>query len=351
MRRLPVFFLIDVSESMIGEPIRQVEEGLGTIIKELKRDPYALETVYISVIIFAGKAKTIAPLTDIISFYPPRLPIGGGTSFGHGLGHLMFEMRSNVARTTAERKGDWRPIVFLFTDGAPTDEYQPAINEWQQNWKTKANLVAVSFGDGADTSILSKLTENVLVFKNTDAQSYKDFFKWITASIQASSQSVNMHNRDDLDMAPADNSVLEKVPGGASSTPTSIDTNVATFIAKCQNTKKHYLIKYDRVQSQREMFGMAYNASGYRLAGAFPLGEDYFELTEGEGPSNATVNTDELLGFPHCPCCGNSYGFCLCPCGGLFCMGDADSATCPWCSRQLRMGGEGGSMNVSRTKG
>ena len=39
MRRLPIYFLIDVSESMAGEPIQQVEEGLSTIIQTLKKDP------------------------------------------------------------------------------------------------------------------------------------------------------------------------------------------------------------------------------------------------------------------------------------------------------------------------
>ena len=28
MRRLPIYFLIDVSESMVGEPIKQVENGM-----------------------------------------------------------------------------------------------------------------------------------------------------------------------------------------------------------------------------------------------------------------------------------------------------------------------------------
>ena len=51
MRRLPIYFLIDVSESMVGEPIMQVEDGISTIIKELRSDPYALETAYISIIV------------------------------------------------------------------------------------------------------------------------------------------------------------------------------------------------------------------------------------------------------------------------------------------------------------
>jgi uncharacterized protein YegL len=78
MRRLPIYFLIDISESMVGEPIQQVEEGLASIIDALKSDPYALETVWVSVIVFAGQPKTLVPLQEIVNFYPPRFPIGSG---------------------------------------------------------------------------------------------------------------------------------------------------------------------------------------------------------------------------------------------------------------------------------
>ena len=44
MRRLPIYFLVDVSESMAGTPIEEVERGMRTIIQELRVDPYALET-------------------------------------------------------------------------------------------------------------------------------------------------------------------------------------------------------------------------------------------------------------------------------------------------------------------
>lgn len=44
MRRLPIYFLVDVSESMVGEPIQQVENGMRQIVQELRTDPYALET-------------------------------------------------------------------------------------------------------------------------------------------------------------------------------------------------------------------------------------------------------------------------------------------------------------------
>ena len=85
MRRLPVFFVLDCSESMIGENLKKMTDGLQMIVGDLRKDPHALETAWVSVIAFAGVARTIVPLHEIASFYPPRLPVGGGTSLGAAL--------------------------------------------------------------------------------------------------------------------------------------------------------------------------------------------------------------------------------------------------------------------------
>lgn len=52
MRHLPVYILIDTSGSMKGEPIESVKVGLPDMIAALRLDPYALETVCISIITF-----------------------------------------------------------------------------------------------------------------------------------------------------------------------------------------------------------------------------------------------------------------------------------------------------------
>lgn len=104
MRRLPIYFLVDVSESMVGEPIQQVQDGMRMIVQELRTDPYALETAYISVIAFAGKAKSVTPLTELYKFYPPTFPIGGGTSLGAALNFLMDDMDKSLVKTTLEKK-------------------------------------------------------------------------------------------------------------------------------------------------------------------------------------------------------------------------------------------------------
>ncbi|MET3981011.1 uncharacterized protein YegL [Mucilaginibacter sp. UYP25] len=346
MRRLPVYFLIDVSESMIGDPIQQVEEGLATIIKSLKAEPTAIETVWISIIIFAGQAKTLVPLQELINFYPPKFPIGSGTSLSKGLGHLMFELRKNTIKTSHEVKGDWKPIVYLFTDGVPTDNTTNAIREWRQNWERATNLVAISFGCETDNQQLNELTDNVLHFNNTDSSAYKKFFKWVTDSIKTSSESVEI-NKTGFELAKVDENTLSKIDLSKNRKTESIDNNFVVLSAKCQKSKRPYLMKYKRHVS---INGNGDIDKDYRLVGAFQVDNNYFELSD-ETTTNLRINTEELLGAPTCPCCGNQFAFAACVCGKLHCIGNETTSICPWCGNEGTYGFGSGGFDVNRTQG
>ena len=352
MRRLPIYFLIDVSESMVGEPIQRVEEGLATIIQTLKTNPHALETVWVSIIVFAGQPRTLVPLQELVSFYPPKFPIGSGTSLANGLGHLMFELRRNVKKNTSERKGDWKPIVFLFTDGVPTDDTTAAIGEWKRNWARGTNTVAVSFGDEADTQVLRQLTDDVLHFKNTDAEAYAKFFRWISDSISASSESVE-NNGSGFDIRPIEEDVIEKIDEDSTlNRRNRVDPNFAVLVGKCQNTEQPYLMKYRKTHMpSRELPGMY--TQMYKLQGAFRVDKNYWELGGDEGGSSgSTMNTEELWGAPTCPCCGNQIAFAMCQCGNIHCIEGPSVAICPWCKREGHyMPSQGGGFDINRTRG
>jgi uncharacterized protein YegL len=340
MRRLPIYFLIDVSESMVGEPIEQVQDGMATIVKELRTDPYALETVYVSIIAFAGKAKKILPLTELCNFYPPKLPIGGGTSLGTVLDFLMHDLDISIHKTTLEEKGDWKPIIFIFTDGNPTDEYEKTFERWNQKYRQRASLVVISIGDNANVNIFGKLTDNVLVLKNADTESFKQFFKWVTASIKTSSVSVSKVGSDELLLAPIKDDNLQKIDL-EKHWPAKIDDNFVVILAMCQTTRQRYLIKYKH----------QFTDTSYRLVGAFPIdNEAYLELSEGR-QAVGKVNTSSLHGFPTCPCCGNQFGFSTCMCGGIHCCNDNRIQTCPWCGEQAEYGLGSGDLDVARTRG
>lgn len=350
MRRLPIYFLIDISESMVGEQIQQVEDGMASIIKAIKTDPYAIETVWVSIIVFAGQAKTLVPLQEVVSFYPPKFPIGGGTSLSKGLGHLMFELRKNIVKTTFEQKGDWKPIIFLFTDGVPTDDTKTAIAEWKQNWQRTANMVAVSFGDEADSNQLSELTENVLLFKNSTDEDYKKFFKWVTDSIKTSSISVE-NNSTGFELAKLDGETISKIDLTKNTAPKQfVDNNFVVLSAKCQNTKRPYLMKYKKIVNPTNVGGLQFDTLAYRLVGGFQVDNSYYELSD-ENALQAKVNSDELIGAPSCPCCGNQFAFAMCSCSKIHCIGDEDISTCPWCGNKGTYGSGEGGFDVNRTLG
>ena len=95
---------------------------------------------------------------------------------------------------------------------------------------------------------------------------------------------------------------------------------------------------------------MALNTIDYKLVGAYPIENTYFDLCEGDANLNK-INTSELVGFPTCPCCGNQFGFSHCGCGNIMCTGEEEVSKCPWCGIEAKFGFGEGSININRTRG
>ncbi len=198
MRRLPVYLLLDTSGSMFGEPIEAVKNGVQTLLNTLKSDPYALETAYLSIITFDSKAEQMVPLTELAAFQQPTIKASGCTALGGALSLLAQRVDEEVTKTTTEVKGDWKPLVFIMTDGLPTDNLDKGLENFRK--RKFGMVVACAAGQAADVRTLQKITENVVQLDTADSATIKAFFKWVSASISTSSKSIEDTGSDSMTM-------------------------------------------------------------------------------------------------------------------------------------------------------
>ena len=188
-RRLPIYIAIDTSGSMNGEPISSVNVGLQAMIHALRQDPHALDTVHLSIVTFDNEVKEIFPLMPLEEVQLPEItcPKSGATNLGAGLELVIQRMQRDVVKSSAEVKGDWRPMLFLMTDGAPSDT--ALFNEMVVKIKNCdfGRIIACAAGPRAKESFLKQITDTVVSLDTTDSAAFSSFFKWVSASVEQSS--------------------------------------------------------------------------------------------------------------------------------------------------------------------
>lgn len=335
MRRLPVYLLIDCSESMAGAAIDSVNAAIKGMVRDLRRTPHALETVAMSVIAFSGDARVVVPLTPVEMFQLPSLSIRPGTSLGRALDLLTSCLSADVVRTTKDRKGDWRPLVFLFTDGQPTDEWRGAVERIKALTAPRiANIYAIGCGDDVDFAVLHEITD--IVFKTTgaDAEAIRKAFVWITASVQSASTSVG----EGAERLPAldDDCALKEVPRGEYAQES--EPRQFFIHARCSKTKGDYLMRFVReVEDGPYVAKVAHKLEGYE---------------SGFGAKLPPVQSACLAGVPACPYCENGSA-AVCGCGGVMCidMRKPEGVICPHCGMEQQGGFTTGNFDVRQSAG
>ena len=210
-KHIACVLLVDVSGSMSGAAIRELNEGLRIFGEALQSDSKAYGCADVCVVSFGSTVQQVVPFCPAAEYVPPVLAAGGLTAMNEAIitGLDMIELRKQEYKDVGVDY--WRPWMFLLTDGAPTDNalYHDTQQRLQEalNGK-KINFFPMGIGADADTDTLKKYTRNGIgeVFR-ASKENFQEAFVWLSNSMSAITRSDPSMTKMELEPLPRSISV------------------------------------------------------------------------------------------------------------------------------------------------
>ncbi|MGR7920122.1 vWA domain-containing protein [Zobellella denitrificans] len=184
--RCPCLLLLDVSGSMQGQPIAELNAGLTTFKDELAADALAMKRVEVGIVTF-GPVQIALPFQGAASFYPPTLMAQGDTPMGSAIKQGLDMVRQRKDEYKANGISYYRPWVFLITDGGPTDEWQSAAAAVREGEISKSFAFFAIGIQGANMDTLQQISLREPL--RLDGLRFRDLFSWLSSSLRSVSRS------------------------------------------------------------------------------------------------------------------------------------------------------------------
>lgn len=187
--RVPICLVLDVSGSMSGEPIRELQAGVQMFYEAIRDDEIAQYAAEISIVTFGSQAQRTVDFMSIERQDVPALIADGTTAMGQGV---------NLALDLLEvRKGDYQragvdyyqPWMVIMTDGEPTDDISRASERVRKLCETrKLSVFPIAIGAVANMDTLAMLSPGRPPLR-LKGLNFKEFFLWLSRSVSRVSQS------------------------------------------------------------------------------------------------------------------------------------------------------------------
>lgn len=213
----PVIFLLDTSGSMDGSPIGAVNDAIRNVLPELisMNDDNPDTEIKVAIMTFDYGAEWATGDTELLSPEEVQtrwenLEAQGYTSMGAAFKALNEKL--SVTHGFMQRaSGSVAPVLFLLSDGDPTDDYKSGLQELQNNkWYQVAVRVAVGYDNPpysqSNDEILREFTGNEgTVLKASNPESLRNTIRFIAITSSRVASKGNGVTTDEENANPDDN--------------------------------------------------------------------------------------------------------------------------------------------------
>src|SRR4051812_32357604 len=214
---LPVILLLDVSGSMHGAKIHNLNAAVKDMLETFRGTENGETEIHAAIITFGAEVKLHQALASAGDIKWHDLSASDGTPLGTAfkMAKAMIEDKDVVPSRA------YRPTVVLVSDGMPTDDWEEPLQAFISDGRSaKCDRIAMAIGADADEMVLGKFIEgtNNSLFYAENAKQLRDFFKFVTMSvtIRTKSQTPNVvPEATAIDVKPATIEVRSEKPKSA----------------------------------------------------------------------------------------------------------------------------------------
>ena len=191
--RVPICIALDVSGSMNGKKIDELNRGVNIFLKTIFEDEITRYSADIAILTFGGTVEKVLDFGDVEDIKLPTFMAGGVTPMGEAALEALDMLEDRKKQYKKNAVTYWQPWLVLMTDGAATDgelalpdkvaiAAEKTCNLIKNN---KLNLFTIIIEPGTSDE-LEKFCGKLAPL---DGVKFEEFFVWLSQSVAVVSES------------------------------------------------------------------------------------------------------------------------------------------------------------------
>ena len=201
--------VLDVSGSMRGKAIQELNNGLKDFYNEISSDETTKQRLEVALIEFNHEVKNSQSPALVDNFTMPELEASGSTAMVDAVNAAIDLVADRKAWYKQTNQTYYRPWIILMTDGEPNadqdvDTLAARIKQDTDNEHKRYAFLPIGV-DNANMAVLQKLQGSIPAMKLSGTK-FSSFFKWLSASFGTV---VNAENGQKVDLSDGVDSWME----------------------------------------------------------------------------------------------------------------------------------------------